>query len=200
MKKDVCILTNFRTGSTSLIQKLSQDLQLQNLWEYYGKDPAYADVAYQEDQNTFAERWPTVLSSSRSSVIMKVMGNQIGFDLDAVKEMSQHCNMIYLYRKDFLEQAKSWTAWLTAKDWEHHYGKEKEYEIDVTQEYFDAQTKLLVDNYQFMLDSYEIAPGTIMCYEDLFKSNPKRYARKNNWVNEPVLNTPFNTKQFEELK
>lgn len=192
-----CILTNFRTGSTSFIKRVAANYQLENQWEFFGADPAFADIARNPDQVKFTERWPYIVNSG--NVVFKVMGNQLGWNLDYVEEIYDKCGFYYLYRRDFLEQAKSWCAWLVAKDWDHHYGIEKTYKIDVTQEFFDAQTQILVDNYRFMLDAYARFPGVKVCYEDLFPDDAKRYNRTNEWVTEPKLNVSFDTTLLDKM-
>lgn len=197
--KHICILTNFRTGSTTFIQGVAHERQLMNCWEFFGDGlkPAVADVAGQPDQVKFTERAPRLFQSN--GAVFKVMGNQLGWNLDYVKQIAEQCEMMYLYRRNFLEQAKSWTGWLVAQDWGHIYGKDKTYELDCTQQFFNDQADVLARNYEFMLDAFEIAPGKVHVYEDMFTDDSGRYNRKYDWPFKPVLNNPFDTTRLDDM-
>ena len=89
---------------------------------------------------------------------------------------------IYLYRRDFEAQAKSWIAWHVSGDHEHHWGEMKEYDISITQKDADVYIQQLIDNYHSMKYAYKKYPGRVYCLEDFPIKTP--YDRKYNWLND----------------
>lgn len=199
MTGHVCILTNYRTGSTSFIRGFADQNKLVNKWEVFNATIPYAENVYKPEHVQFQRILPQITHSSRG-VAFKVMGDQLGWDENYFDQLIvAGCTPIYLYRRDFAAQAKSWTSWLVSEDWNHHYGQDRTYKIDCGQDYFDAQTEVLVKNYEFMYDMANKYPGRMVCYEELFTNNPRPYNRKYDWTFEPVMNHTFDTGKFDEL-
>ena len=97
---------------------------------------------------------------------------------------------------DFETQARSWSAWLQSRDHNHHYGKLKQYDIEVDQQYFDQQTEILENNYKFLEQVYVKYPGTVYCLEEF--TNQKPYDREYNWVNPIKLNSMYSTELLNQ--
>ena len=169
--KRICIICNYRTGSTFFIREtfLGNRINPTGNWEYFNDN---RDFNFALEQLTIPSKF-----------VFKLMPDHIDHSLVKLDKLSTICDeFMYLYRRDFEAQARSWIAWNMAGDHEHHYGKVKEYNIDVTQEVADRYTQQLIDNYKSMRYAYQKYPGKVYCLEDFSVKIP--YDRRYIWKNE----------------
>lgn len=178
--KKVCVLTNYRTGSTFFIREtfLSNRIMPMEEWEHFNNKEKSFDQLLREVKD-------------RKKFVFKLMPDQIDFDPKKYQKILDECDeVVYLYRKDFVAQAKGWIAWNIAGDHDHHYGDVKQYDVKVTQDLANWYIDELIGNYKFMKQAFKEKPGSVYCLEDFPIQVP--YARLYNWQNEisiPVYNT-----------
>ena len=177
--KKICVLSNYRTGSTFFIREtfLTNRIMPMGNWEHFNTNQNFNFLVQQ--------------LAIRNAFVFKLMPDQIDWHKDRFKTIIDECDqIIYLYRRDFTAQAKGWIAWNMAGDHDHHYGELKTYNIDVTQEIADKYIKQLQDNYSFMNYAFKKYGGEVYCMEDFPHQIP--YSRKYNWKNDikiPNYNT-----------
>lgn len=200
MKPSLCLLCNYRVGSTTLTKQLAQDHRLVQGWELFGDKRG----VYPTKENILANQKLDYVDDlirriSLKPTFFKLMGDQIMWDPAIMDRIAEVCEIQYLYRRNFTAQAYSWTAWLKSprNSHGHHYGETKTYDIDASQDYFDEQTDVLVANYKFLIDTYNRHPGKIQALEDF--PNKRPYNREYNWVNKPALNVAFDTTILDTL-
>ena len=91
------------------------------------------------------------------------MPDQIDHAYEKFEAINTLCDeIVYLYRRDFDAQAKSWIAWNLSDDHEHHWGEEKEFSINATQPVADVYSNQLIENYKFMKTIYKISFSLII--------------------------------------
>lgn len=197
MKKSVCLVCNYRVGSTNTVKAGRPGMT--NGWELFGDVrkilPTKDNILLNDLKHV-----PALLDRIRKRpTFFKLMGDQILWDPAIMDQIAEVCDIEYLYRRNFAAQAYSWTAWLKspANSHGHHYGETKTYQIEATQDFFDDQTDVLVANYKFLIDTYKRYPGPIKALEDFPTHKP--YNREYKWVNKPVLNVPFDTTILDTL-
>lgn len=177
--KKVCVLTNYRTGSTFFIREtfLTNRIMPMGEWEHFSTNDTFKQSLNQLNQ--------------RSAFVFKLMPDQIQLDQSKYNDILGECDeIVYLYRRDFEAQARGWIAWNISGDHEHHYGEHKLYNIQVNQELADKYSQQLIDNYKFMNKSFKKFPGTVYCLEDFPIQIP--YSRVYNWQSEITIPN-FNT-------
>jgi hypothetical protein len=166
--KRVCLVTNYRTGSTFFIRetfKVNKIPPTEN-WEHFNS------------KRTFAQNFNLLQRSQ--SFIFKLMPDQIDHSLTGIKLIEDRCDeLIYLYRRNFVSQASSWIAWNLTGDHDHHWGENRTYELEPTQEIADKYTNQLLENYQSMKYIYNQYPGRVFCLEDFPNQYP--YNRNYKW-------------------
>ena len=120
--KKVCVLTNYRTGSTFFIQEtfLTNRIAPTGDWEYFNDD---RDFDFALNQLKIPNK-----------LVFKMMPDHIDHSPVKLSKIATVCDeFMYLYRRDFDAQAKSWIAWNVSGDHEHHWGEMKEYDIQISQ-------------------------------------------------------------------
>ena len=176
--KKICLLTNYRTASTYFIRETfyTNKIPPTGNWEHFNNRnflPAYKEL---KPINKF---------------IFKLMPDQIDHNYEKFEALNTTCDeIVFLYRRDFEAQAKSWIAWNLSDDHEHHWGEQKQFNISTTQAVADVYTNQLIENYKFISKIYKKYPGSVYCMEDFPVKRP--YNRKYNWLNEIKIQ-PFNT-------
>ena len=178
--KKVCVLTNYRTGSTFFIREtfLTNRIMPMGDWEHFNNtDKDFNELLYELTQ--------------RNAFVFKLMPDQIQLDKAKYNDILGQCDeIVYLYRRDFEAQAKGWIAWNISGDHEHHYGEYKKYDIKLSQQQADKYINQLIDNYMFMKQSFKKFPGAVYCLEDFPIQLP--YTRIYNWqcdITIPNFNT-----------
>lgn len=176
--KKICLLTNYRTASTYFIRETfyTNKIPPTGNWEHF-------------NQRNFLTAYKELKPINK--FILKLMPDQIDHSYEKFEALNNICdNIVFLYRRDFEAQAKSWIAWNLSDDHEHHWGEERQFNINVTQAVADMYTNQLIENYQFINKIYKKYPGSVYCMEDFPIQRP--YNRKYNWLNEIKIQ-PFNT-------
>ena len=109
--KKICLLTNYRTGSTFFIREtfLSNRILPTEEWEHFNTDKSFEESLQ--------------ILKDRDEFVFKIMPDQIDLDKTKLKKVLNECDeVIYLYRRDFEAQARGWIAWNLSGDHEHHWG------------------------------------------------------------------------------
>lgn len=171
-----CLLvTNYRTGSTSFC--------IQNKAEHIFNN-------FEILKNTTVEHACEKIQRQPAS-ISKIMPDQFDHDISKFEKLHEHItDLVYLYRKDFTAQCKSWIAWNFSSDHLFHYGGTRTYHIDCTQQQAEPYIDQLLENYNTIKKLYKLYPGPVYAYEDI--QNNKPYNRVYNWKNHiqiPEYNT-----------
>jgi hypothetical protein len=177
--KKICLLTNYRTGSTFFIREtfLTNRILPTEEWEHFNTDKSFKESLQ--------------ILKDREEFVFKLMPDQIGLDKGKLKKVFAECDeIIYLYRRDFEAQARGWIAWNLSGDHEHHWGESKTYNIKVTQDLADWYASELIDNYKFMKYAFKTHPGAVYCLEDFPVQIP--YTRIYKWEKDIVI-SDFNS-------
>jgi len=177
--RKVCVITNYRTGSTFFIREtfLTNRIMPMGDWEHFNNDKNFNYLLHELKQ--------------RTAFSFKLMPDHIQLDKEKYHKILSQCDeLVYLYRRDFEAQARGWIAWNMSGDHDHHYGELKRYDIKLTQEEADKYTNQLIDNYKFMNWSFKKYPGNVYCLEDFPLQVP--YSRIYNWQSDITI-PDFNT-------
>jgi|TARA_B100001093_G_scaffold334783_1_gene319635 hypothetical protein len=177
--RKVCVITNYRTGSTFFIREtfLTNRIMPMGDWEHFNNNKDFNYLLHELQQ--------------RTAFSFKLMPDHIKLDKDKYHKILSQCDeLVYLYRRDFEAQARGWIAWNKSGDHDHHYGELKRYDIKITQEEADKYTNQLINNYKFMNWSFKNYPGNVYCLEDFPLQVP--YSRIYNWQSDITI-PDFNT-------
>lgn len=177
--KKICVLTNYRTGSTFFIREtfLTNRILPTEEWEHFNT------------KQTFEQSLQDL--KDRDQFVFKLMPDQIDLDKTKLKKVFDECDeIIYLYRRNFEAQARGWIAWNLSGDHEHHWGESKTYQIKVTQDLADWYSNELMDNYKFMSYAFKTRSGPVHVLEDFPIQVP--YSRMYKWENNVTI-PDFNT-------
>jgi hypothetical protein len=177
--KKICLLTNYRTGSTFFIREtfLTNRILPTEEWEHFNTDKSFEESLQ--------------ILKDRDEFVFKIMPDQIDLDKTKLKKVLNECDeVIYLYRRDFEAQARGWIAWNLSGDHEHHWGESKTYHIKVTQDLADWYANELIDNYKFMNYAFKKRSGPVYVLEDFPIQIP--YSRIYNWEKNVTI-PDFNT-------
>lgn len=176
--KKICLLTNYRTASTYFIREtfFTNKIPPTGNWEHFNNRNFLKAYKELKPVNKF---------------IFKLMPDQIDHAYEKFEAINTLCDeIVYLYRRDFEAQAKSWIAWNLSGDHDHHWGDEKQFSINATQPIADMYSNQLIENYNFIRNMYKKYPGPVYCMEDFPVNKP--YNRTYNWLSEIKIQ-PFNT-------
>ncbi len=179
------VITNYRTGSTSFVRQNNKGISTKfEILQPYDNIP------------TIINKTKTL---KKENYICKIMPDHISYNYEHLDIVLEHCDQIvYLYRKDFVEQVKSWIAWNVSEDFGHHYGPMKTYDIDISQKEVEQYEDTIRKNNDFLTECYNKYPGEVFAYEDI--QNGKPYNRTNNWITDPIIQ-PYNTQEmFNEVR
>jgi len=196
-KNNICLLCNYRVGSTNTVKGLQAQGYGNNRWEVFGDARKIYPTADNINQGHSSHIQPIVESLKQGRNVYKLMGDQINFDMNVIEQLAETSRFAYLFREDFEAQVKSWVAWLTTGDHNHHYGENRNYNVDVTQEFFDAQADVLKRNYEFLEEVFKKYPGDILCLENFPTKRP--YNRSYTWSFEPAMNVTYDTNKLKSL-
>lgn len=176
--KRILIITNYRCGSTVFLQQMCEKYDL----------PSIGEILRNRKNANFKFTCPG---------IMKLMPDQLrNRDISEFTENSD--KIIYLYRRNFRDQALSWIGIQKKNDhgnngmigniWQGEYGETVQHTIDVNQKFADRQINQLISNWNKIKDYYPKWKGEVVCYEDYYvgdKYHP--YNRKYNWKYMPKI-------------
>lgn len=179
------VITNYRTGSTSFVRQNNK-----------GISTKFEILKPFDNIQTIINNTKTLKTEN---YICKIMPDHISYNYEHLDIVLEHCDQIvYLYRKNFVAQVKSWIAWNISQDYNHHYGPMKTYDIDVSQSQVEQYENTIRKNNDFLTECYKKYPGEVFAYEDIQTGKP--YDRTNNWQTNPIIQ-PYNTQEmFNEVR
>jgi len=174
-EKKICILTNYRTGSSSLCTALSNTNKIPMLGEYFNP------VTFNGTGFTMDKALRNITSMNK--YILKVMPDHLRYDPELLTTVLAHADrVIYLYRRDFNAQVRSFLAANSTKS----FGITGYKELDQTPEtsivnvpelsedFVHRNITILKNNYLTMAKCFKKFPGEVFCLEDFPKQNPYR--------------------------
>jgi len=188
--KKICIITNYRTGSSSFITTISDLNKNPSLGEYFSK------VSYDGRGFTIDKAFRNVLSKPR--YIVKVMPDHLRYNIELLTTIITNSDrIIYLYRRDFVSQVKSFLAAKSTNSYSVTGYKELDQTPEnsivkvpvLSTEFIQEATHILINNYLAMAECYRLFPGDIYCLEDFANQNP--YKKQNIWAQELPYITPY---------
>lgn len=197
-RKSIGIVCNYRVGSTNIVRNMAAKEKLPNRWEIFNDCRGFlatAENLREKNDNSHIDR--IMRQIEQCPCVFKVMGDQLLWDMQHIHRLAKCTEFVYLYRRDWQAQVKSWVAWIDAGDRGHRYGKVKEYHIDVTQEFFDDQAHILKRNYEFMEQVFAAYPGDKMCLEDFPVQKP--YDRRYTWSRIFREDVTYDTKRLDRM-
>ena len=189
--KRICIITNYRTGSSSFSSTISNLNKNTALGEYFNT------VSSDGKGLNLDKAFRNILSMAR--YVIKVMPDQLKYDIESLtKIISSSDRTIYLYRRDFVSQAKSFLAARSTNSYSITGYKELDQSPEssiinvpvLTDEFIQDSIKILINNYILMAQCYTLFPGDIYCLEDFTNQNP--YKKHINWSQELPYIEPYN--------
>jgi hypothetical protein len=178
--KKICIITNYRTGSSSLLTTIAGLNKYPSLGEYFNT------VSYDGTGFTIDKAFRNITSMPR--YIIKVMPDHLRYNMDLLtKVMSCSDRVIYLYRRDFVSQVKSFIAAKSTNSYSVTGYKELDQTPEssivnvpvLTNEFIQEATNILTNNYLAMAECCKLFPGDVYCLEDFKNQNP--YKKHINW-------------------
>lgn len=193
--KRICIITNYRTGSSSFITTISDLNKNPSMGEYFSK------VSYDGKGFTIDKAFRNLLSMPRYTV--KVMPNQLRYDMELLtKVITSSDRIIYLYRRDFVSQVKSFLAAKSTNSYSVTGYKELDQSPEnsiinvplLSNDFINEATDILKNNYITMSECYNLFPGDIYCLEDFENQNP--YKKQIVWSQELPDITPYNVESL----
>jgi hypothetical protein len=160
MTKKIIIFTTPRTGSTYYCKHLEQTHNILNLQEFFS--PFYEDY----ENNTLSRL------GGIQNWVLKIFPSHISnFPENFVEELLKlSTDHIFLYRKNFKDQVKSWVLSLNTQQFMNNRSN-----LVVTasdQQILDARN-ILYDEYLFIKKIYKKFSGKIVAYEDFATSDQK---------------------------
>lgn len=190
-EKRICIFANYRTGSTTIIEKIVENNNLPGLGEYFRiMNIGYARLLpFEKVLRNF---------NSMNEFVLKIMADHVGHDMQKLSDIVTRCDrIIYVYRRDFKAQALSWLAadsTASYNDLKKLDGSVAELIVpNLTPEYVDKQVDMLKNNYITMGKLYKKYPGEVICLDDFETKDP--YTRKYVWTNGQPEIPEFNVEQ-----
>jgi hypothetical protein len=177
-----CVITNYRTGSTSFVRDNAQKRKMLN----------YFELLEQYD----IERAELRLIHGPSRFIFKVMPDQFDNDIAQLERLTQWCTeIVYLYRKDFGAQCRSWIAMQHLQDWNVKPQNTQPVHqiVDIDQAFADKHSLTIRSNNDQLTRIHKHLPAPVYAYEDIQDNNP--YSRTYDWTYEPYIK-PYATEEM----
>jgi hypothetical protein len=172
-EKKICIITNYRSGSSSFCTALSDFNKLPNLGEYFNP------VSYDGTGFTIDKALRNLYSMNR--YVLKIMPGHLRHDPGLLNTVLSHADkVIYLYRRNFVAQVKSLLAANSTNSFcvngYKEYDQLPETSIvkvpELSDEFIHKNINILKNNYLVMADCFNKFPGEVFCLEDFPKQNP----------------------------
>lgn len=180
----ICLVTNYRTGSSNIITNISETNRLQTYGEYF------APVGWSSKLFSFDTAFRNVNSVKKFT--LKLMADHVDHDMNNIARILDIMNEIkYLYRRDFTSQALSYIAARTTHSYAVTGYREMYQSSDTTVhvrhvpvQVIEECCDILINNYKTMAKIMKIYPGDVLCLEDL--SIKKPYTRTITWEDDVV--------------
>lgn len=185
-EKKICVFTNYRTGSSSLTQNIATLNNIESVGEQFAYESVDRDIS--KFEKTFLD------IHKNNQFVLKLMADHLRYNDELInKVLSSVDKIIYLYRRDFTAQAKSYIAsYLTHTLGPFGYKEiinSKSSIINVPENYtehFDNIVNKLKMNYLKMSEFYKKVPGDLLCLEDFEVKRP--YIKTVIWPGpEPII-------------
>lgn len=178
-ERRICLVTNYRTGSSFLSRSISDVNKINPIGEYFG--PC-----------SYVDQFPFSLAIRNFNTMkefnLKFMANHVDYDMEKIDQILSKCDrIIYLYRRDFKAQALSWVASQRTMSWSQTGFKEFYQRDDdkviirppLPEDFVKHNIDILKNNYIAMSEIYRRYPGNVFCLEDFDIKKP--YQRKVIW-------------------
>lgn len=181
----ILVITNYRCGSSYYGHTLAAKLKLANYGEILnsnnknGTATVPGTASHREKLNTLSDG------------VYKIMPDQV-CDVPLEEWIDAVDLHVFLYRRDFIAQAKSWIAINETNDWYNNglvgnpftgkYGTLVTHTIAPSQEIADRRTQQLIGNWETIRTVYECYPSEVVCLEDFNYTKP--YNKKYIWESE----------------
>ena len=174
-EKKICLLTNYRSGSTSFCNALSNTNKIPIIGEYFNP------VTFNKTGFTIDKALRNLTSMNK--YILKVMPDHLRYNSELLTTVLSHADrVIYLYRRDFIAQSKSFLAANSTKSFGITGYKELDQSPEtsivkvpeLSEEYVHRNITVLKNNYLMMAECFKKFPGEVFCLEDFPKQNPYR--------------------------
>jgi hypothetical protein len=185
-ERRICLVTNYRTGSSFLSSLISDTNKVEGLGEYFGPCSYVKEFPFSLAFRNF---------NTMKQFNLKFMANHLDYDMDRISQVLNKCDrIIYLYRRDFEAQALSWVASQRTMSWaqtglKEFYQHEQDKVIirpPLPEDFVQHNIDILKNNYITMAKIYQKYPGTVYCLEDFEIKRP--YQRKIIWeCDKPII-------------
>lgn len=186
-EKKICIFTNYRTGSSFLNSRIAAINNLLGVGEHF----SYYNI--RNDIELFETSYANLISNPR--FVVKLMADHLQYNHELIeKVLTSVDKIIYLYRKDFTSQAKSYIASASTNTFMITGFKESMQSPEdsvikignLQQETIDNYINKLKKNYYTMAEFYKKYPGDLLCLEDFKIKKP--YKKTVIWLDkEPIV-------------
>jgi hypothetical protein len=186
-EKKICIFTNYRTGSSFLNSRIAATNNLLAIGEHFN----YYNI--KNNLPLFDTCYTDLISKPRFAV--KLMADHLVYNNELIeKVLTKVDKIIYLYRKDFTAQAKSYissastnTFMVTGLKETFQTPEDSVITVaDLEQSVIDNYIDTLKKNYYTMAYFYKKFSGDLLCLEDFKIKNP--YQKTIMWGGkEPVI-------------
>lgn len=174
-EKKICVLTNYRSGSSSFCTSIGNTNKTYMLGEYFNP------VTFNGTGFTINKALRNLYSMDR--YVLKLMPDHLRYNHDLLDTVLSHADkIIYLYRRDFVAQAKSFLAANSTKSFGITGYKELDQSPEtsiikvpeLSETFIEENVNRLRNNYIAMADCFKKFPGEVFCLEDFPKQNPYR--------------------------
>jgi hypothetical protein len=174
-EKKICVVTNYRSGSSSFCTSIGNTNKTYMLGEYFNP------VSYNGTGFTIEKALRNLYSMNR--YVLKLMPDHLRYNPGLIDMVLAHADkIIYLYRRDFAAQVKSFLAANSTKSFGITGYKElnqsPETSIvkvpELSEEFIKENITILKNNYLAMANCFNKYPGEVFCLEDFPKQNPYR--------------------------
>ena len=187
-EKKVIIFTNYRSGSTKFAQKYTDSNKFSStacLGEYFGwsRRGRPGEISFDKSFSNF---------NTYHKFCLKLMADHALYDdsrLDAI--LSRSSKVIYLYRRNFVNQALSYIAAGSTRSFTAGLLEEEDNDEEIVnvpyldERFVNTCVQTLKNNYEYMAKFYHKYPGPVYCLEDL--GSPSPYKKQVNWTNKPEI-------------
>lgn len=199
---NILIVTNYRTASTSIGFLIAEQYDVPFYSEIFNRNGRYGLGELPGDASHGAKLNAIIHGVEGAFKIMPDQENDVPLS-DVAKAVDK---VVYLYRRDFTAQAKSWLGMQASLDWGRNgfklspsfslrdlhlntnLGTTITHHVPFTQEESDMWINQLIQNWEYVGDFYQQYPGEVICMEDYLEDTEYLpYNRSYTWENEIVV-------------
>lgn len=184
------IITNYRCSSTTFSMEKAEELNLPWKGEILLKKQGITEIGNASCGASESEKLKEIQKGAPAC--FKIMPNQSTLGLETwIKSVDKH---VYLYRRDFQAQARSWISIHETLDWGNNgfkndkhrgeHGATVMHHIDPHPSKIQRLTNQLIKNWEIIREIYKKFPGEVYCLEDRPQAP---YNKKYIWASEPDI-------------